>query len=74
MTHTTNLNKLCRNWTYKSNCKFTSKICKLKPNVASRDKVINTSSKKIFDCVVPNGTIFIDRNSPNVIYLITYNR
>ena len=50
----TNLNKLCVN----ESCK--SKICKL----VSRNKTINTSSKRVFDCVLPNGKAFVDCNSP----------
>ena len=40
----------------------------------SRDKVISTSSNRIFDCVVPNGTTYIECNYSNVIYAITCNR
>ena len=69
-----NLNKLCGNGPCKSSYKWKSKICKLKPNFVSRDKIISTSSKKIFDYVVPKKTTYTDCNSPNVIYWITCNR
>ena len=49
-------------------------ICKLKPNFVSRDKVISTSIKNIFDCVVRNGTAYNDCNSPNGKYKFNCNR
>ena len=51
-----NLNKLCGNGSNKSIYKGKSNIWKLKSNFVSSDKVVSTSSKRIFDCVVPNGT------------------
>ena len=44
------------------------------PNFVSRDKVISTSSKRIFEFVVPNGTTYIVCNSPCVVYLTTCKR
>ena len=38
------------------------------------DKVISTSSKRIFDYVVLNWTTYIDCNFPNVLFLTTYKR
>ena len=51
-----NLNKLCGNGSNKSIYKGKSNIWKLKSNFVSSDKVVSTSSKRLFDCVVPNGT------------------
>lgn len=51
-----NLNKLCANGSDKSIYKGKSNIRKLKSNFVSSDKVVSTSSKRIFDCVVPNRT------------------
>ena len=68
-----NLNRFCGDRLYKSVYKSRSKICKLKSNFLSRDKVVNTSSKRISDCVVPNGTTYVDCNSQNVILLMTCN-
>ena len=64
-----NLDKLCDNGSCKSIYKCKSKTCKLKSNFILRDNVVITSSKRIFDCEVPNETRYIDYNSPNVIYL-----
>ena len=42
------------------------------PNFVSRDKIVSTSSKNCeFDCELPNGTTYVNCNSPTVIYLIT---
>ena len=68
------VNRLCGNKSCKSIYKCKSKNCKLKSNFVSRDKLVSTSSKRIFDCVVPNETTYIDCNSPSVIYLMTCNR
>ena len=62
------------NRTYKSFYKCKSKICKLEPNFVTSDKVISTPRKRMFDCVVPNWTTYIDCNSSNVIYLFTCDR
>ena len=51
-----NLNKLCGNGSNKSIYKGKSNIWKLKSNFVSSDKVVSTSSERIFDCIVPNGT------------------
>ena len=69
-----NLNKLCGNESCKSIYKFKSKIFELSPNFVARDKVTWTFSKRIFDCVLPNGTTYFNCNSANLIYLITCNR
>ena len=66
-----NLDKLCDNGSCKSIYKCKSKTCKLKSNFILRDNVVITSSKRIFDCEVPNETRYIDYDSPNVIYLFT---
>ena len=49
-------------------------MCKPKSNFVSRDKVINTFSKKIFYFAVRNGTTYVDCNSPIMICVITCNR
>ena len=69
-----NLNKLCANRSCKPIYECKSKICKFKSNFVSRDKIISTSAKRIFDCLVTSGTTYIDCNSLNVIYLITCSR
>lgn len=43
------------------------KFCKLKSNFVSRYKVVSTSSKKIFGCVVPKLTTYVVCSFPNII-------
>ena len=64
---------MCGNGSCKSTGKCKSKICKLKSNFVSRNKAVSTSGKGV-GFVVPNETIYVDCNSPNVIYLITRKR
>ena len=44
------------------------------PNLVSRDKVVKTSNKSIFDFGVPNAATYINCYSPNMIYLDTCSR
>ena len=55
---------------------FTCKMdrCKLKENFIARNKVVSTCSKRIYDCITPPGSIYINCHSANVIYLITCNK
>ena len=49
-------------------------MCKLNPIFYARDKVVSTATKRIYDCKVPPGSIYIDCHCSNVIYLITCNK
>ena len=40
----------------------------------NRNNIISTFSKRIFHCVVPNRTTYVDCNSPVMIYVLTCNR
>ena len=68
------LNKLCGNGNVKNIYKCKSKLCKLNHNFCAKDKAVSTATKRIYDCVVPPGTIYVDCHSSNVIYLITCNK
>ena len=48
--------------------------CKFKFDFFPTDKILSTVTKRLFDCVIPPGTIYLDCHSPNVIYLLTCNR
>ena len=65
------LNKLCDDsfaeWIYK----WKSQRCKLKIFFLFKTKFVRTTSKQMFDCVTPFGTIYLDYHSPNVLYIIT---
>ena len=52
---------------------FQSKLkrCRLKTQFVARDKAISTCSKRIYDCITPPGTLYVDCHSSNLIYLLT---
>lgn len=68
------LNSLCGEGKLKHIFKCKSKRCMLKDCFKTKDKVVSTSTKRVHDCVVPDGSIYIDCHASNVIYLITCNR
>ena len=68
------LNSLCGEGNERHIFKCKSKRCMLKDNFRAKDKVVSVSTKRIYDCIVPDGTIYIDCHTSNVIYLITCNK
>ena len=48
-----------------------SKTCKLKDNVLARGRVVSTTNKRFYNCLVQPGATYVDYNMQNVIYLIT---
>ena len=50
-------------------CKSTR--CKLRDQFLAKDRVVSSCTKRIYDCITPPASVYIDCNSPNVIYLIT---
>lgn len=38
---------------------------------SAQDSAVTTTSKQIFDCVTPSGTVYFDCHSLDIIYLIT---
>ena len=68
------LNSLCGDGKLKHIFKCKSKRCMLKDCFKTKDKVVSTSTKRVHDCVVPDGSTYIDCHASNVIYLITCNR
>ena len=65
---------MCGDGSYIHIYKCKKKRCHLKNNFIARDKVLSTSTKRIFDCKVPNGTVYLDCHTANVVYLITCTR
>ena len=53
--------------------KCKSKRCLLNKCFSAKDKAVSSASKRLFDCIVPAGSSYIDCHSANVIYLITCN-
>ena len=68
------LNKLCGDGSKISIYKCKSKRCQIKNIFNSKDRVVSTSSKRIFNCIVPPGSVYIDCHSSNLIYLRTCSR
>ena len=50
--------------------KCKSKLCKLKEFVP-RDKAFSTCTKRIYNCIIPSGTCYLNCHSTNVVYLLT---
>ena len=51
--------------------KCKSKRCGLKSQFLAKDKAISTCSKRVYNCITPPGTLYVDCHSSNVIYLLT---
>ena len=51
-----------------------SKRCLLKHKFIPQDKFFSTVTNRVYDCIVPPGTVYINEHSSNVIYLITCDR
>ena len=48
-----------------------SKRCQFQHDFQPSDKVVSTVTKRVYDCVVPPGTVYLNCHSSNLIYLIT---
>jgi len=48
-----------------------SKRCAFQNKFSPKDRVVSSCTHRTYDCVVPDGTIYINCHSSNVIYLIT---
>ena len=51
-----------------------SKICLFQKKFFPQDRFISTTTGRVYNCVVPPGTTYINDHSSNVIYLITCDR
>ena len=51
--------------------KCNSKKCGLNPNFLARDKAVSSCTCRVYDCITPPGTIYVNCHSRNVIYLLT---
>ena len=40
----------------------------------SRDQALSSASNRFYDCIAPAGTVIVDCQSWNVIYLIACNK
>ena len=67
------LQKLCGDGSNKHIYVCKSSKCKLNEQFLARYKVVSSCSKRIYERITPPGTVYVDCNSANVIYLITCN-
>ena len=51
-----------------------SKHCKFQFVFSPQDKIFCTSTNRVYDCIVPAGTTYINEHLSNVVYLITCDR
>lgn len=51
--------------------KCTSSRCKMRGYLSCHDKVVSSSTHRVYDCIVPPGNMPLDCHSPNVVYLLT---
>ena len=45
--------------------------CGLKNDFIARDKLVSSCTKRIYDCIIPNSSVYINCHSANLIYLLT---
>ena len=63
--------ELCGDGKDKGIHKCKSKLCKLRDNFDPSDRVVSSSTQRVYDVVVPPGSINLNCNSSNLIYLLT---
>ena len=51
-----------------------SKRCLFQNKFSPQDRFVSTTTGRIYNCIIPPGTTYINDHSPNVIYLITCDR
>ena len=68
----TDLQRICGDGKSKQLFVCKSTRCKLRDQFLARDRVVSSCTKRIYECITPPpGSVYIDCNSANVIYLIT---
>ena len=50
-----------------------SKRCLFQNKFLPLDRIVSTTTNRIYDCIVPPGTTYLNEHSSNVIYLLTCN-
>ena len=51
--------------------KCSNKRCKMRNYLSCHDKVVSSSTHRLYDCIVPPGNNSLNCHSPNVVYLLT---
>ena len=63
--------KACGNGSNNNMFRCKSKRCKFQFDFLPSDRILSSSTKRFYDCVIVPGTVYLDCHSANVIYLIT---
>ena len=66
--------KTCGNGSNKHIFRCQSKRCKFQFDFLPSDRILSTSTKRFYDCIIVPGTVYLDCHSANVIYLITCSK
>ena len=66
-----NLWKLCGDGHCKSIKRCKSSLCKLRKDFFPSDRVVSSSTQRVYDVICPPGTMNLSCNSTNLVYLLT---
>ena len=75
--HSNNIHDIenaCGNGSNSNIYRCSDKRCQFKHQFYPTDKFFSSVTKRVYDCVLPAGTRYIDCHSANVIYLITCSK
>ena len=65
---------LCGNGRAKGIQKCKSKLCKLRDSFLPMNRIVSSSTQRVYDVIVPPGTTYVNCNSSNLIYLLTCSK
>ena len=51
-----------------------AKRCQFQHKFSPQDRVLSTATKRVYNCIVPPGSTYINGHSSNVVYLITCDK
>ena len=51
-----------------------SNRCQFQYKFSPQDRVLSTATKRLYNCIVPPGSTYINGHSSNVVYLITCDK
>ena len=66
--------KQCGDGKTKGIQKCKHKGCKLRADFVPSDRIVSSSTQRIYDVVIPPGTKFVNCQSSNLIYLLTCSK
>ena len=51
-----------------------SKRCQFQNNIIPLNNILSTTTNRLYKCIVPAGSTYVNDHSSNVVYLITCNK